>query len=57
MTLEQFIKANHDGNQAAYARAQGFTAPLVNRLIKRGCLVDSTGWPHPSLNKRKLKGD
>ena len=53
-TLKDFIKEHYSGNQAEYARVHGHAKSSVSEWLARGCLVDSRGWPHPSLNKRNV---
>lgn len=56
-TLKDFIEANHNGNQAEYARVHGHAKSSVSEWLARGCLVHKdTGWPHLKLNKRN-KGE
>ena len=53
-TLKSFIEEHHKGNQAEYARVHGHAKSSISDWLVRGCLVDSKGWPHPSLNKRDM---
>lgn len=54
-TLKDFIDANHNGNQAEYARVHGHARSSVSEWLARGCLVyKDIGHPHPSLNKRDM---
>lgn len=53
-TLKNFIDANHNGNQAEYARVHGHAKSSVSEWLARGCFVDSKGWPHLKLHKRDM---
>lgn len=55
MKLEEYLK-NTGMTQSDYALVISSSQQYVSLMIKRGCLVDSKGWPHPRLIKRN-KGE
>ncbi len=55
MKLEDYLKKSNM-SQTDYALVIDVSQQHVSLMIKRGCLVDDLGWPHPRLIKRN-KGE